>query len=178
MNAHLTRPGIILVCGKEYTQFSLLVVFLLFLSSCFNYRFLWLHNYSRSVAFGHCVWPFWTYNCLSALDKPIDISTMLVGLRGSQREEVLFWVHILGESNFKMRGTFCENLLHILVSLYLSFLFHNLAVKDIVNQNETNSKRKVLASKTTAITNSLTTGAGRMAGTSKSRRWKGVSVQN
>lgn len=77
-----------------------------------------------------------------------------------------------------MRGNFCENLLHILVSLYLSFLFQDLAVKDTVNQNEIDSKRKVQASKTIPITNSVTVSAGHMAGTSKSERWKGVSVQN
>lgn len=37
---------------------------------------------------------------------------------------------------------------------------------------------KGAASKITPITNAVTTSAGRAAGTSKSRRWKGFSVQN
>lgn len=109
----LTRPGTILVFGKEYILFSLFNSLLFFfLSNCFNYRFLWLHNYSWSVAntIPHRVWPFWTYNSLSALDKPINISTMLVGFRDSQRGEVLFWVCILGDTSVKIKGHFCENL--------------------------------------------------------------------
>lgn len=118
----LTRPGIILVFGKEYTQFPLFSSLFFFLSNLFNYRFLWLHNYSWSVAFDHCVWSFWTYNGLSALDKPIDISTMLVGLRDNQRGEVLFWVCILGDTSFRIKGNFCENLLYIWYHcIYISY---------------------------------------------------------
>lgn len=57
-------------------------------------------------------------------------------LRDGQRGGVLFRVCIFGDTGLKVRRNFCENLLQILVSFYLSFLYQDLAEKGSVNRSE------------------------------------------